>query len=375
MSNTTTGIPDFYFYAPMPVIQKHNFSAGPSILPRSVFTQAAEAAVDYNGSGLSLMELSHRGPEFDAVLHETKVLVRELMGLDDAWKVLFLSGGASSQFFMIPMNLLSEGDVAYYADTGVWSSKAIKEAHLFGAVEVLASSKETEYDRIPAGFTVPDDGRYLHITSNNTIYGTQYHWWPESSIPVVADMSSDIFSRVIDPQRFALIYAGAQKNLGPAGVTLVLIREELLGKVSRKIPSMLDYRNHIAQDSCYNTPPVFPIYVSMLNLRWLKSEGGIGALEERNRSKAARLYAEIDQNPLFRGNVQREDRSLMNVTFRAVDDTLDKPFLKACEAADIVGIRGHRSAGGFRASMYNALSPESVDAFVSVMQQFTQEHG
>ncbi len=339
-------------------MKKHNFSAGPSILPKSVFEEAAAAAVDYHGTGLSIMEVSHRGPEFDGVLQEAKTLVRELLGLDDAYKVLFLSGGASSQFFMTAENLLNAEDTAYFIDTGVWSTKALKEAIRYGKTVVLASSKETMYDRIPKGVTVPNDGRYLHITSNNTIYGTQYHQWPESPIPVVADMSSDIFSRSFDVQQFALIYAGAQKNMGPAGTTLVVIREDLLGHVTRDIPSMLDYRNHIKQDSCFNTPPVFPIYVSMLTLRWLKTQGGIGALEERNRSKATRLYAEIDRNGLFKGNVQPEDRSMMNATFVTTDAALEKPFLDACVTAGIVGIKGHRSAGGFRASMYNALPVE-----------------
>lgn len=356
-------------------MQKHNYSAGPSILPKSVFEEAAKAVVDYKGSGLSLMELSHRGPEFEEVLQEAKSLVGELLGLDDRYKVLFLSGGASTQFFMTAMNLLDQNETAYFVDTGVWSTKAINEAKLFGNIVVLASSKESKYDHIPRNFTVPANGKYLHLTSNNTIYGTQFHWWPESPIPVVCDMSSDIFSRRIDINKFALIYAGAQKNMGPAGTTLVVIRQDLLGKVSRQIPSMLDYRNHIKEDSCYNTPPVFPIYVSMLNLRWLKAQGGVGALEELNRSKATRLYAEIDKNPLFRGNVQSADRSWMNATFVAVNPDHEKPFLDACKGAGIIGIKGHRSAGGFRASMYNALPIESVNVLVDVMQEFTRTHG
>jgi phosphoserine aminotransferase len=356
-------------------MQKHNFSAGPSILPKVVFEEAAQAAIDYKGTGLSLMEVSHRGPEFDEVLQEAKVLVRELLDLDDRYKVLFLSGGASTQFFMTALNLLDETSTAYFVDTGVWSSKAINEARLYGNIVVLASSKDSKYDRIPRDYTVPADGRYLHITSNNTIYGTQYHWWPTSPIPVVVDMSSDIFSRRVDCNQFALIYAGAQKNMGPAGTTLVVIREDLLGHVSRKIPSMLDYRNHIKEDSCYNTPPVFPIYVSMLNLRWLKAQGGVGALEERNRSKATRLYAEIDSNPLFTGNVQTADRSWMNATFVTTHPEHEKPFGEACKAAGIVGLKGHRLAGGFRASMYNALSLESVDVLVNVMKDFARKHG
>lgn len=356
-------------------MQKHNFSAGPSILAKSVFEEAAQAVVDYQGSGLSLMEISHRGPEFDAIMDESVSLVRELLGVNEAYKVMFLSGGASSQFFMTAMNLLNENDTAYFVDTGVWSSKAIKEAEIYGNVVVLASSKDSRYDHIPRDFTVPADGRYLHLTSNNTIYGTQYHWWPESLIPVVVDMSSDIFSRRIDATQFALIYAGAQKNMGPAGTTLVVVREDMLGHVSRRIPSMLDYRNHIKENSCFNTPPVFPIYVSMLNMRWLKTQGGIGALEELNRSKATRLYAEIDANPLFRGNVQAQDRSWMNATFVPVNPDHEKPFLDACKTAGIVGLKGHRSAGGFRASMYNALPLESVDVLVGVMKDFAQTYG
>jgi phosphoserine aminotransferase len=357
------------------MMQKHNFSAGPSILPKVVFEEAAQAVVDYQGTGLSLMEVSHRGPEFDGVLAEAKSLVSELLGLDDRYKVLFLSGGASSQFFMTAMNLLDTEDTAYYVDTGIWSVKAIKEARRFGNIVSLASSKDTNYDRIPTGFSVPADGKYLHLTSNNTIYGTQYHWWPDAEIPVVVDMSSDIFSRHIDANQFALIYAGAQKNMGPAGTTLVVVRENILGKIQRDIPSMLDYRIHIKEDSCFNTPPVFPIYVSMLNMRWLKAQGGIGALEERNSSKAAHLYAEIDSNPLFKGNVQTVDRSHMNATFVTHNPELEKPFIQACEAAGIVGIKGHRSAGGFRASMYNALPYESVDVLVQVMKEFGKTHG
>jgi phosphoserine aminotransferase len=276
---------------------------------------------------------------------------------------------------MTAMNLLDQNQTAYFIDTGVWSTKALNEAKLFGNVVVLASSRESKFDHVPKNVTIPADGRYLHITSNNTIYGTQYHQWPESSIPVVVDMSSDIFSRRVDINRFALIYAGAQKNMGPAGTTLVVIREDLLGHVTRQIPSMLDYRNHIKEDSCYNTPPVFPIYVSMLNLRWLKAQGGVGALEERNSSKATRLYAEIDRNPLFVGNVQVADRSWMNATFVTKNPEHEKPFGDACKAAGIVGLKGHRLAGGFRASMYNALPIESVDVLVNVMKEFEQRHG
>ncbi|RMF32527.1 MAG: 3-phosphoserine/phosphohydroxythreonine transaminase [Bacteroidetes bacterium] len=355
-------------------MKKHNFSAGPAILPAKVIRQASEAALEFNGMGLSLLEISHRSKEFVAVLDEAVALVRELLGLNDDWAVLFLTGGASSQFFMTAMNLLDEGDKAAYVDTGAWSSKAIKEARLFGRVEVIASSKDRNYSYIPKGFEVPADARYLHLTSNNTIFGTQYQNFPDSPVPIVCDMSSDIFSRPIDIEPFGLIYAGAQKNLGPAGTTLVLVRKDLLGKVQRTLPTMLDYQTHIAKNSSFNTPPVFPIYVCMLTLRWLKELGGLPAIAQHNEQKARLLYEEIDQNPCFRGTAEREDRSRMNATFVLAEgyESLEGKFLDSCRDAGIVGIKGHRSVGGFRASIYNAMPLESVQVLVQVMQEFAQ---
>ncbi len=355
-------------------MKKHNFSAGPAILPPKVIRQASEAALDFNGMGLSLLEISHRSKEFVAVLDEAVALVRELLGLSDDWAVLFLSGGASTQFFMTAMNLLEEGAKAAYVDTGAWSSKAIKEARLFGQVEVIATSKDRNYNYIPKGFEIPTDVRYLHLTSNNTIYGTQYQRFPESPVPIVCDMSSDILSRPFDIERFGLIYAGAQKNLGPAGTTLVLVRKDLLGKVSRPLPTMLDYQTHIAKNSSFNTPPVFPIYVCMLTLRWLKELGGLPAIAQHNEHKARLLYEEIDQNPCFRGTVEREDRSRMNATFVMAEgyEALESKFLQSCQEAGIVGIKGHRSVGGFRASIYNAMPLDSVQSLVQVMQEFAR---
>jgi phosphoserine aminotransferase len=351
-------------------MKKHNFSAGPAILPASVLQQAAEAVRDFNGSGLSLIEISHRGKAFEAVMDEAHALVRELFGLDEQWEVAFLTGGASSQFFMVPMNLLNEDETAAYTDTGVWANRAIKEAKLFGNVEVVASSKDQNYTFLPKNFAVPSNARYLHITTNNTIYGTQWQEIPHSPVPIVADMSSDIFSRPVDVSPYGLIYAGAQKNIGPAGVTLVCVRKDMLGHVRRTLPTMLDYRTHIKDGSMYNTPPVFPIYVCMLTLRWIKEMGGLKAIGERNERKAQTLYAEIDRNPLFKGTVAAEDRSRMNVNFLTADPAHEATFLKICADNGIEGIKGHRSVGGLRASLYNALEQESVDFLVELMRGF-----
>jgi phosphoserine aminotransferase len=359
-------------------MKKHNFSAGPAILPQPVFEQAAQAVKDLNGIGLSVLEISHRSTEFTAILKEAMTLVRDLLHLSEDYAVLFLQGGASSQFFMTAMNLLDEKETAGYVDTGSWSSKAIKEACLFGKVEVLASSKEDHYTYIPKGFAIPEGLKYIHFTSNNTIYGTQYHGWPGTETPFIADMSSDIFSRPIDVNRFDVIYAGAQKNIGPAGVTLVIVRKEALGKVSRAIPSMLDYRTHINKNSAFNTPPVFAIYTAMLTLRWVKANGGLEAMAKRAEERARLIYHEIDRNSLFRGTVtQKEDRSTMNATFIMAEEKEDltDDFLAACKTADIVGIKGHRSVGGFRASMYNAMPLESVQVLVEVMREFERERG
>lgn len=357
-------------------MKKHNFNAGPAILPTEVFLEASEAVKDFNGSGLSLLEMSHRSKDFEAVIAEAEELVRDLYGLSSEFAVLFLSGGASTQFFMAPMNLLNSDETAGYLDTGTWASKAVKEAKAFGNVQVLASSKAENYAYIPKSFEIPVGIKYLHLTSNNTIFGTQLHHWPETNAPLVVDMSSDIFSRPLDLDRFGMIYAGAQKNMGPAGVTLVIVRKDLVGKAQRHLPAMLDYAVHIENGSMYNTPPVFPIYVSMLTLRWVKKQGGLNAMEAHNMAKGQLFYNELDSNPLFVGNVTHaEDRSLMNATFLPVHAEHEKPFLELCKEAGIEGLKGHRSVGGFRASMYNAMSIDSVQVLVDTMRFFTQQHG
>jgi phosphoserine aminotransferase len=352
----------------------HNFNAGPSILPQEVFQQAAEAVLNFNGSGLSILELGHRTPSFEAVMSEARELVRELMQLDDQHEVLFLHGGASTQFMQVPMNLLDDKETAAYADTGVWGTKAIKEAKLYGKVEVVCSGKESNYTSIPKDFAVPNDANYFHITTNNTIYGSQWQKIPYTSIPLIADMSSDIFSRVIDFNAFDLIYAGAQKNMGPAGVNLVVVKKSILGKIKRTIPTIMDYRNHINDGSMLNTPPVFSVFVCMLTLRWLKAKGGIAAIEKLNDTKSALLYSEIDENPFFRGTVDKVDRSKMNICFVMNDPTLEKSFLSLTKEKNIVGIEGHRLVGGFRASLYNALPVSSVRVLVDAMKEFASAH-
>lgn len=353
----------------------HNFNAGPSILPKEVLDQAASAIENYNNTGLSILEIGHRTPLFEEVMHEARSLVKELMQLDDQHEVLFLHGGASTQFMQVPMNLLNEKDTAAYADTGVWSSKAIKEARLFGNVEVVCSSKERKYTYIPKDFAIPNDAKYFHLTTNNTIYGTQWQTIPEVSIPIIADMSSDILSRKLDFNAFDLIYAGAQKNMGCAGVNIVVIKTSLPGKVKRAIPTIMDYRNHIKEESMLNTPPVFAVFLCMLTLKWLKAKGGVDKIEQLNNSKASLLYHEIDRNPFFSGTVATEDRSKMNVCFTAVNNTIEEGFLSLCTANDIVGIKGHRSSGGFRASLYNALPLESVEVLVQLMQFYATKEG
>ncbi|HTD40889.1 MAG TPA: 3-phosphoserine/phosphohydroxythreonine transaminase [Mucilaginibacter sp.] len=353
---------------------KHNFGAGPGILPHEVFKQAAEAVLNFNGTGLSILEISHRAPEFEAVLDEAVKLVKELFEVPEGYSVLFLQGGASTQFALAPYNLLPEGGKAAYLDTGVWASKALKEAKYFGETVVVASSKETNYTYIPKDFEIPKDAAYLHITSNNTIYGTQLQQFFKSPIPVVCDMSSDIFSRKVNVADFGLIYAGAQKNMGPAGVTLVIVKDSLLGKTGRKIPSMFNYQTQIEGGSMYNTPPTFAILVSMLTLHWLKSKGGVEVIEKENDAKARALYTEIDRNPLFKGVCAVEDRSHMNVCFVVENPEHEKPFLKYCEEKEIVGIKGHRSVGGFRASIYNALPITSVHVLIDAMQEFQEKN-
>lgn len=355
-------------------MKKHNFSAGPAILPAPVLKEAGKAAANYQGMGLSLLELSHRGPEFTAIIEEANALMKEIIGLPDDYHVLWLSGGASTQFFMAPMNLLNSDETAAYVDSGTWANKAIKEAKHFGNVAVLASSKEQNYTFIPKGYKIPKDAKYLHLTSNNTIFGTQLHKFPKSPAPLVCDMSSDFLSRPFDPKPFGLIYAGAQKNLGPAGTTVVIVREDMLGSVQRHLPSMVDYRTFVKENSLYNTPPVFPIYVSLLTLRWIKKNGGLKGMQRRNKAKAAILYQEIDRNPLFKGTTAVEDRSLMNVCFVMEEKyaALEKEFLKETEANGMVGLKGHRSVGGFRASIYNAMPKSSVQALVDLMADFAR---
>jgi phosphoserine aminotransferase len=348
----------------------HNFYAGPAILPKEVIEETSQEILNFAGSGLSIMEISHRSKEFIKVMEEAVSLVRELLGAGDDYEVLFLSGGASSQFFMVPMNLLNEDEKAAYTDTGTWASKAIKEAKLFGNIDVVTSSKADNYTQIPKIPALEDGYIYLHLTSNNTIYGTQYKQFPDVQVPLVADMSSDIFSRQFDINKFGVIYAGAQKNMGPAGTTLVVIRKDLLGRAKRHIPSMLKYENHIENGSMYNTPPVLPVFVSMLTMRWIKKSGGVAAMEKKNIQKSQLLYQEIERNSMFYSPVNQEDRSDMNVCFLLHDRNLEKEFLENCKKEGLVGLEGHRSVGGFRASIYNAMDIDSVEKLVGLMQEF-----
>ncbi|WP_308992586.1 3-phosphoserine/phosphohydroxythreonine transaminase [Mariniflexile litorale] len=349
-------------------MKKHNFSAGPSILPQEVILKSSQAVLDFNDDGLSILEISHRSKAFIDVMENARALVIELLGLEGkGYKALFLQGGASAQFLMVAMNLLEKK--AGYLNTGAWSNKAIKEAKNIGDIYEVASSKDANFNYIPKGYSIPSDYDYFHCTSNNTIFGTQMKSFPNSPIPMVCDMSSDIFSRVLDFTQFDLIYAGAQKNMGPAGATLVVVKEEILGKVSRTIPTILDYKSHIDADSMYNTPPVFPVYTTMLTLEWLKNLGGIKAIEEMNELKAQVMYSEIDLNPLFKGFAVKEDRSLMNATFTLENDKLKETFETMLKEAGISGVNGHRSVGGYRASMYNALPIDSVKALVEVMSE------
>jgi len=351
-------------------MKKHNYSAGPCILPQEVFEKSAQAILNFNDSGLSLLEISHRSKDFVAVMEEARALVLELLGLEGkGYQALFLSGGACLEFLMVPYNLMKTNGKAAYLDTGTWASGAIKEAKHFGETLVVASSKPENYNFIPKEYNIPTDADYFHCTSNNTIFGTQMQSFPGTNIPMVCDMSSDIFSRVLDFSQFDLIYAGAQKNMGPAGTTLVVVKEEILGKTGRTIPNMLDYQQHIAKESMYNTPPVFPIYASLLTLQWLKKIGGIAAIEKINNQKAELLYNEIDNNPLFEGTAAKEDRSKMNATFILKDESHQEQFDKLWKEAGISGLTGHRSVGGYRASMYNALPLESVQVLVNVMQE------
>ncbi len=349
-------------------MKKHNFSAGPSILPPEVLLKASQGVVDLDGSGLSVLEISHRSKAFVDIMENARALALELLGLEGkGYKALFLQGGASTQFLMVALNLLEKR--AGYLNSGSWAAKAIKEAKIYDDIYEVGSSKNANYNYIPKGYEIPEDYDYFHCTSNNTIYGTQMKSFPNSPVPMVCDMSSDIFSRSLDFSQFGIIYAGAQKNMGPAGTTLVVVKEDILGKVSRKIPSMMDYKIHIDKGSMFNTPPVFAVYTSMLTLEWLKAQGGVAAIEKENEKKARLMYSEIDLNPLFKGFAAKEDRSLMNATFTLENENLKETFETMLKEAGISAVNGHRSVGGYRASMYNALPIDSVKALVEVMSE------
>lgn len=356
-------------------MKKYNFGAGPSILPQEVMKATADACVEFQGMGLSLMEISHRTKEFQAVMDEAQALFKELLNIPEGYSVLFLGGGASLEFCMVPYNLLNKK--AAYLNTGVWAKKALKEAKLFGEVVEVASSADANYTFIPKGYTIPADADYFHITTNNTIYGTELHEDLDSPVPLVADMSSDIFSRPVDVSKYGLIYGGAQKNLSMAGVTFVIVKNELLGHVDRPIPTMLDYRTHVEKGSMFNTPPVVPIFCALQTLKWIKANGGVEAMQKRAEERAEVLYSEIDRNKLFRATVTaKEDRSYMNICFVMADEYkgLEADFLKFATERGMSGIKGHRSVGGFRASCYNAMPLEGVKALVACMQEFEAQH-
>lgn len=355
-------------------MKKYNFNAGPSILPDVVLEAAAKAIINFDGTGLSLLSISHRTPEFEAVLAEAKSLMKELLGIPDNYKIYFVGGGASTQFFHIPANFL--GKKAGYVNTGVWTKKAIKEAKFYGEVNVVASSEDKNFTYIPKNFDIPEDLDYLYICANNTIYGTEYKSDINSPVPLIADMSSNILSRPIDVSKYALIYGGAQKNLAPAGVSFVIIRDDMLEKVARPLPTMVNVNTHVENNSMFNTPPVFPIYVLRETLKWLKAEGGLAEIHHRNEAKAAKLYGEIDRNSLFRGTVEVEDRSSMNICFVMTEgnEALAPEFMEFAKSRGMVGIKGHRLVGGFRASCYNACPMEAVDALVECMQEFEKMH-
>ena len=355
-------------------MKKHNFYAGPSILSEYTIRNTADAILNFADTGLSVLEVSHRSKEFQAVIDEAMALVKELLEVPEGYSVLFLGGGASMQFCMVPYNLLAKK--AAYLQTGTWATNAIKEARLFGDVDVVASSQDKNFTYIPKGFAIPADLDYVHITSNNTIYGTEYHEDLSSPVPLIADMSSDILSRPVDVSKYAMIYGGAQKNLAPAGVAFAIIREDMLDRIVRDLPTMMSFRTHVENNSMFNTPPVFPIYVLKETLKWLKSIGGVDEIYRRNKEKAALLYDEIDRNPLFRGTVEKEDRSLMNICFVMAEgcEELAPEFMEFAKSRGMVGIKGHRLVGGFRASCYNALPKESVEALVACMQEFAEAH-
>lgn len=357
------------------MMKVHNFSAGPCILPQEVFEQASQAVLDFNGTGMSILEISHRSKPFEEVMAKARNLVKELLGAPEHYQTVFLGGGASMGFHLVPQNFMKTGGKGAYVNTGEWAKRAIKEAKLAGDALVLATSEDTNFNYIPKGFAIPADVDYFHFTSNNTIVGTQYKQYPKSPVPMVCDMSSDIFSRPVKVSDFAMIYAGAQKNMGPAGATMYLFDPERLGKTGRTLSPMMDLVNHAAKNSMYNTPPVFPVYVIMLTLEWMKRIGGIAEIQKRNNAKAELLYSTVDRLPVFQGTAAKEDRSDMNATFVLKDAALEPAFDAMWKEAGINGIRGHRSVGGYRASMYNAMPIESVRALTEVMEEFAKKNG
>ncbi|MCS6991733.1 MAG: 3-phosphoserine/phosphohydroxythreonine transaminase [Chitinophagales bacterium] len=355
-------------------MKKFNFYSGPAVLPEPVLQQAAQAVRELDGLGLSLIEISHRSKEFTAIVEESVALVRALTGLGEPYRILWLQGGATMQFLQVPYNLLNRNATAAYLETGAWSRKAIKEARLFGQVHVVASSADRNFTYVPKNYTIPNDAAYFHITTNETIHGVQLHQIPDSPVPLIADMSSDIFSRPLQWNKFSLIYAGAQKNIGPSGATLVIVNEELLGRTDHPIPTMMDYRNHIKDNSLLNTPSTFAIYVCMLTLRWIQQQGGLAVMEERNRRKAQLLYAALDQSDLYRPVVDPADRSWMNVCWVLTRPELEEALVRFAAENGCVGIKGHRSVGGFRASLYNAMTEEGVRHLIDVLQHFERYH-
>jgi phosphoserine aminotransferase len=356
-------------------MKKFNFSAGPAILPKEVMAESAEAVVDFGGIGFSILEISHRSKEFVAVMEEAQSLAKELLSVPEGYEVLFLQGGASTQFAMASMNFLGDNEKAGYVDTGSWSTKAIKEAKRFGETLTLASSKDRNFNYIPKGYDIADDLKYVHITSNNTIFGTEFHSLPDTKVPFIADMSSNIFSKPVDVSRYGMIYAGAQKNMGPAGTTLVILSKDLMDKQSREVPTMLDYNTHIGKSSMFNTPPVFAIYVSMLTMRWVKAQGGVAAMQKVNEDKANLLYSTLDNSDIFYSPVDTADRSNMNATFLIKNTDLEQSFINAAAEAGCMSIKGHRSVGGFRASIYNAMPREGVETLCEVIKAFEAKHG
>ncbi|TSA63878.1 MAG: 3-phosphoserine/phosphohydroxythreonine transaminase [Sediminibacterium sp.] len=353
----------------------HNFNSGPSILPQSVLDQASKAIHNFNGTGLSILEIGHRTSHFQEVLNQAIGSVKRLMDLDDSYEVLFLHGGATTQFMQVPMNLLDDNETAAYCDNGIWGNKALKEAAMFGNVVVAASSTDKNHTYIPKNLTIPNNASYLHITTNNTVEGTQWHAYPAVSIPLIGDMSSDIFSRPTNFKQFSLIYAGAQKNMGAAGVNLMVVKKDILGKIKRKIPTIMNYQKHIEAGSLMNTPPVFAVYVSMLTLQWIEAEGGLVEMGRRAKERANLLYSTIDRLPFYKTTVAKEDRSEMNAVFFIEDENLQNLFLEECKKAGFIGVKGYRTVGGIRVSMYNALPLSSVQAMTDLMQSFAQQHG